>query len=106
MKTKYIEKETALRILKSRLIESALNNIGIKADVDEVFCDIAENRLPVWMGEIADADVVSVLRCRDCKHSGYQYRDSHDTEKVVCWKDGYGIHKNANGYCDDGDFRD
>lgn len=51
-------------------------------------------------------DRVEVVRCKDCKHRGYQYRDFHGTEKVVCWKDGYGIPKNANGYCDDGDFRD
>ena len=51
-------------------------------------------------------EYVKVVRCKDCKHSGYQYRDFHGAEKVVCWKDGYGIRKNANGYCDDGDFRD
>lgn len=50
------------------------------------------------------ADAEEVVRCRDCKHRGYQYHDFRGTEIVVCWKDGYGIRKNANGYCDDGDF--
>ncbi len=55
----------------------------------------------LWVDNLGE-----LVRCKDCKHSGYRYRDFHGTEKVVCWKDGYGIRKNANGYCDDGDFRD
>lgn len=57
---KYIDAGTARQHLTDRLTESALNNFGIKADADEVFRDIAENRLPVWMNELQTADVVKV----------------------------------------------
>jgi len=59
---KYIDKGTARQHLTDRLMESALNNAGIKADADEVFRDIAENRLPVWMDELQTADVQEVVK--------------------------------------------
>lgn len=57
---KYIDKGTARQHLTDRLMESALNNVGIKADADEVFRDIAENRLPVWIDELQTYDVEEV----------------------------------------------
>lgn len=57
---KYTDKGTARQHLTDRLMESALNNVGIKADAGEVFRDIAENRLPVWIDELTAADVVEV----------------------------------------------
>ena len=61
---KYIDKGTALQHLTDRLMESALNNVGIKADADEVFRDIAENRLPVWIDELPAAEVQEVKHGR------------------------------------------
>lgn len=70
---KYIDKGTALQHLTDRLMESALNNVGIKVDADELFRDIAENRLPVWLDELPAADVQEVRR--GCwigtEHDGY-----------------------------------
>jgi len=61
---KYIDKGTARQHLTDRLMESALNNVGIKADADEVFRDIAENRLPVWIDELQTYDVQEVRHGR------------------------------------------
>ena len=61
---KYIDKGTARQHLTDRLMESALNNAGIKADADEVFRDIAENRLPVWIDELQTYDVQEVRHGR------------------------------------------
>lgn len=61
---KYIDAGTARQHLTDRLMESALNNVGIKADVDEVFRDIAENRLPVWIAELKTYDVQEVRHGR------------------------------------------
>lgn len=57
---RYIDAGTARQHLTDRLMESALNNVGIKADADEVFRDIAENRLPVWIDELQTYDVTEV----------------------------------------------
>lgn len=57
---KYTDKGTARQHLTDRLMECALNNVGIKADADEVFRDIAENRLPVWIDELQTYDVQEV----------------------------------------------
>ena len=98
----YISKRNARVLLAARLHQTALNN----EDLAYVYEDIVDNRLDIWLNEIPVTDVVEVVRCKDCKNSGYQYRDFHGTERVVCWKDGYGICKNANGYCDEGILRD
>ena len=57
---RYIDKGTARQHLIDRLMESALNNVGIRADVDAVFLDIAKNRLPVWIDELQTYDVQEV----------------------------------------------
>lgn len=69
---KYIDAGTVRQHLTERLMECAVNNVGIKEDADEVFCDIAKNRLPVWMDEIQTYDVQKV------RHGHwYVYRDMH-----------------------------
>ena len=61
---RYIDKGTARQHLIDRLMESALNNVGSRADVDAVFLDIAKNRLPVWLDEVETYDVAEVKRGR------------------------------------------
>ena len=61
---RYIDKGTARQHLIDRLMESALNNVGIRADVEAVFLDIAKNRLPVWIDELPTYDVVEVRHGR------------------------------------------
>lgn len=69
--SRYIDAGTARQHLTDRLMESALNNVGIKADADEVFRDIAENRLPVWIDELQTYDVQEVRhgRWEDVEHA-------------------------------------
>lgn len=71
---KYIDKGTALQHLTDRLMESALNNVGIKVDADELFRDIAENRLPVWLDELPAADVQEVRHGRWLMTDGYPHK--------------------------------
>lgn len=61
---RYVDKGTARQHLTDRLMESALNNVGIKADADGLFRDIAENRLPVWIDELPTYDVAEVRHGR------------------------------------------
>lgn len=47
-----------------------------------------------------------VIRCKDCKHHSEKYLHANGHEYVVCWHDGYGIHKLANGFCNYGERKD
>ena len=38
--------------LKKRLYESALNNVGVTVPADDVFKDIAEYRIDIWIDEL------------------------------------------------------
>lgn len=67
---KYIDKGTASQHLIDRLMESALNNVGSRADVDAVFLYIAKNRLPVWLDELETYEVSEVKRGRWVKGIG------------------------------------
>ena len=51
-------------------------------------------------------DAVPVVRCKDCKHHGEKYTHANGYEYFVCWRDGYGIHKLANGFCDCGERKE
>ena len=79
---RYIDVGTTRQHLTDRLMESALNNIGIKTDADEVFRDIAENRLSVWIDELPTYDVQEVrhgkwiwddegYHCSECFYHAY-----------------------------------
>ena len=65
--------------------------------------------LPYGMPHLA-SDALALLKeqpdivlCKDCKHHGEKYTHANGYEYVVCWRDGYGIHKLANGFCDCGE---
>ena len=106
---KYIDKGTARQHLTDRLMESALNNVGIKADADEVFRDIAENRLPVWLDELPATDVVEVVRCKECKHRREYHRPSEHYECELDTGNPYDLARNADNdewFCADGERMD
>lgn len=86
-----ISRQVAINKCKELLYESALNNVGYVCKEDEVFVDIAENRIETWLNEVPSLDYVPiekyealkgsakvltdicfekeyVVRCRDCKH--------------------------------------
>lgn len=47
-----------------------------------------------------------LIQCKDCKHHGEKYTHANGYEYFVCWRDGYGIHKLANGFCDCGERKE
>ena len=49
---KLINKEQAIDKIKKRLFETAVNNVGIKQNIDETLADVAENRLENWFNEL------------------------------------------------------
>lgn len=50
-----ISRKEATRHLKKRLMETALNNVGIKENADYVYSEMAENRIDIWMDELPSA---------------------------------------------------
>lgn len=50
-----IYRQAAINKMKERLIETALNNVGIMQNVDEVLVDVAEERLENWFDEVPSA---------------------------------------------------
>lgn len=47
-----ISRTETINHLSKRLYESALNNMGYECDADDVFIDIADNRLETWINEL------------------------------------------------------
>ena len=50
-----ISRQGAINKCRTRLYESAVNNVGYKCDADKVFVDIAENRIETWLNELPSA---------------------------------------------------
>ena len=81
---KYIDKGTARQHLTDRLMESAFNNFRVRAYVDDVYVDIIDNRLPVWLDELQTADVVEVRHGRWKQVGDNTYRCSVCGELSCC----------------------
>lgn len=50
-----ISRQAAIKHLKKRLIETAINNIGVIARCDSIFEDTADNRIGPWLNELPSA---------------------------------------------------
>lgn len=51
------------------------------------------------------ADVVEVVRCKDCKHSE-EFIYPEGLETMVCWEDSADREVNRNGFCEKGERKD
>ena len=56
-----IEREEAKAWLKSQLYATAINNIGLRRSVDEVYAEIAQNRIEDWVDAIPSAKAQSII---------------------------------------------
>ena len=75
-----IDRKATIAHLKKRLIETAINNIGVIARCDSIFEDTADNRIGPWINELPSAQP-EIIRCRDCK----------------CWRE---LPNGCQGFCD------
>ena len=50
-----IDRQEAIAHLKKRLIETAINNVGVIARCDSIFGDTADNRIGPWLNELPSA---------------------------------------------------
>lgn len=58
--TEYVSREAAQDTLTHLLMETALKNIGYMRNADELYVDIAEERLETWISLIPAAKVIPI----------------------------------------------
>lgn len=83
----YIKREDAIKAFKRVL--------------DEDFPYISEETPRERIAAIPSADVVEVIRCKDCKH--HEDFLFSDNDNVVCWVHDVDIVVAKNGYCNCGE---
>ena len=81
-----ISRQAAINYLKKRLMQTALNNIGIMTSADNLYRDMSENRIDVWLNEMPTVDAVEVIRCGQCK---YQDKGENEIGSWNCCTIGY-----------------
>ena len=57
-----IDREEAKAWLKSQLYATAINNIGLRRSADEVYAEIAQNRIENWVDAIPSATAQSIVQ--------------------------------------------
>lgn len=84
--------------IKTRLLETALNNCDAVCDASYLYQECADNRIETWVDEMPTVDAVPVVRCKDCR-----------------WYENDGYHTNcqimrfcveAEDYCSKGERRE
>lgn len=50
-----ISRQEAIDKLKDRLIDTALNSVGVRKNVDETLVDVAEEQIERWLAEVPSA---------------------------------------------------
>ena len=65
--SRYIDADATLKIIKKMLYETALNNFTTDRQFSDFCEEIAQNRIATWISIVPTADVVEVVRCRDCR---------------------------------------
>ena len=94
-----ISRQAAIAHLKKRLIETAINNIGVIVRCDSIFEDTADNRIGPWINElpsaqpeiaerttetaqnVSDGDLISRKAAIDALHMHLMYRLGTDSNK-------------------------
>lgn len=97
MTTKYIEID--------RAIETALLLLEEGEDEQTLAYNAALVAFIKNMENVPAADVVEVVRCKDCKHSE-EFIYPEGLETMVCWENNADREVNRNGFCDKGERKD
>lgn len=64
--------------------------------------DPTDDELEMALSNVPSADVVEVVRCKDCKHSE-EFIYPEGLETMVCWEDNADREVNRNGFCEKGE---
>ena len=81
-----ISREEAISTIKSMLYETALNSVESDENAAQLYEDIADNRIEIWLGLVDSADAVQVVhgewkwshggQCSECEfhNSNFNYK--------------------------------
>ena len=81
-----IDADKTIGHIKTRLLETALNNCTAVCDVSYIYQECADNRIETWVDEMPTVDAVPVVRCKDCRHRDPEDHkcDSGALERAGC----------------------
>lgn len=65
--SRYFNADATLSTIRKYLYETAMNNFTTNRKFADACEEIAEHRIATWIDAIPTADVVEVVRCKDCK---------------------------------------
>lgn len=105
--SKYIEAE----VFKAKIMNYGRIYEGDRIPIPfyKEHCGKMFTELLRWVCEEVDdalpADVVEVVRCKDCKHSE-EFIYPEGLETMVCWEDSADREVNRNGFCEKGERKD
>lgn len=84
--SRYIDADKALEIWK---------------DQDYIKLSSQENKARIMLDAVPSADVVEVVRCKDCKYHEELLNDKDGN--VICWVNDIDVVVDGNGYCSYGE---
>ena len=61
-----VDADKTIGHIKTRLLETALNNCTAVCDVSYIYQECADNRIETWVDEMPTVDAEPVVRCKDC----------------------------------------
>ena len=92
-----IDADKTIGHIKTRMLETALNNATAISDVAYTYQECADNRIEIWVDEMPTVDAVEVVRCGECKN----FERHNDTNWGVCWQ--FGSEVVDDSYCSYGE---
>lgn len=97
-----IDADKTIGHIKTRLLETALNNCDTVCDASYLYQDCADNRIETWVDEMPTVDAVEVVRCKDC-----MYGEPNGQYGCKCYHYKlYETHEmSPNGFCSWGERR-
>ena len=84
--SRYIDADKALEVWK---------------DQDYIKLSSQETKARIMLDAVPSADVVEVVRCKDCKH--HEELLNNNDGNVLCWVHGLDVIVDRNGYCNYGE---
>ena len=102
----YIDRRAAVAHIKKRLIETAIENAGYMADAGIIYEEIEENRIDTWINELTAADVVEVVRCKDCRWWDEFPNNTANPEYHTCKRPFVQLSMAAWDFCSRGERKD
>lgn len=106
--SEYIKKEDAVeRVAYELMYEAAIAKGLTYKEFIELEAKKQEGiKLQVrkWLEQVSSADVVEVVRCKDCEH--HEELLYNNDGKVLCWVHGLDVVVDGNGYCNYGERKE